>query len=280
MSGAGHPSGVAVAVEGLDAVLGARQILHGVDLVAEPGSVVGVVGPNGSGKSTLLRCISGLLPTTRGSVCIGGTDITTLSSRQRAQRVAFVPQEADLPPDLRVSEYVALGRLPYTPPWSMGRADDAEAIDRALAAVGCADYRDISVSRLSGGERRRVALARGLAQECDLLVLDEPTNHLDIRHQLELLSLVRELGVTVLIALHDLDMAINGCDALYVLRDGRIRVSGAPHILDEKVLAEVFEVAGRRLHDPETGRTHLVFTQTEAVINRPPSDGPRNGDTT
>lgn len=249
----------AIVATGISATLGRRQILTDVDLDAPAGSIVAVIGPNGSGKSTLLRCIVGLLAPTHGRITIGGNDIGALSPRDRARRVAFVPQEADLPPDLLVGEYVALGRLPYTPPWSLGRAGDADAVARALAAVGLADAHHTPVLALSGGERRRVMLARGLAQDCGVLVLDEPTNHLDIRHQLELLTLIRDLGVTVLLAMHDLDLAVNHSDRLYVLCDGTIRVHGTPDVLDETVLSDVFGVTGRRLHDPATGRTHLVF---------------------
>ncbi|WP_226352520.1 ABC transporter ATP-binding protein [Pseudonocardia sp. ICBG601] len=177
--------------ETLSCVLGGRTVLAGVDLAVEPGEVLGVVGPNGSGKSTLLRALAGIRRPAAGRVLLDGTPLTAMRARQRARRIAFVGQEEDLPADLCVGEVVALGLVPHRPPWSGGDAAERAAVTAALAAVQLDGLADRPVDRLSGGERRRVLLARGLAQDAGVLLLDEPTNHLDVRHALGLLELVR-----------------------------------------------------------------------------------------
>ncbi|MGW6036479.1 ABC transporter ATP-binding protein [Gordonia terrae] len=254
---------VGIVVSGIEVWIDGHAVLHDISLDAPAGGIVGLVGPNGSGKSTLLRSVVGLLRPRRGTITVDGRATESMSVRERARQIAFVPQEVDLPADMLVHEYVALGRLPYSSPWSMGRSGDRAAVGRALRSVGMADHAYSAVDHLSGGERRRVALARGLAQDCGVLVLDEPTNHLDIRHQLDLLALVRTLGTTVLVSLHDLDLAARHCDSVYVLEDGRIRAHGdAAAALDPAIVAEVFGVAAHRILNSATGRTHLVFEPT------------------
>ncbi|MBD0020541.1 ATP-binding cassette domain-containing protein [Gordonia pseudamarae] len=263
-------SPIALSAKGIEVRIDGRRILDDVELDVPAGSIVGIVGPNGSGKSTLMRTVVGLQPMRSGTVEIAGRRADTLRARERARLIAFVGQEVDLPPDLLVHEYVALGRLPYSQPWSMGRADDRRAVMRALNMVDMAAYRDTPVERLSGGERRRVALARGLAQHCGLLVLDEPTNHLDIRHQIGLLNLLPTLGTTILVSLHDLDLAAHHCDSLVVLHDGRVRAAGPGDLaLSTSIVDEVFGVHACRLVDPSTGRAHLVFDSP------PPEEGRR-----
>lgn len=257
---------VGIAASGVEVWIDDHPVLQDISLDVRAGDIVGLVGPNGSGKSTLLRSVVGLLRPRRGTVTVDGRETESMSVRDRARQIAFVPQEVDLPADMLVHEYVSLGRLPYAPPWSMGRNDDRAAVEAALRSVGMIEHGDAAVDHLSGGERRRVALARGLAQDCGVLVLDEPTNHLDIRHQLDLLGLVRTLGTTVLVSLHDLDLAARHCDSVYVLNDGRIRAHGdAATALDPAVVAEVFGVSAHRVLNSDTGRTHLVFESTSGA---------------
>ncbi|GAA1873353.1 ABC transporter ATP-binding protein [Pseudonocardia alni subsp. carboxydivorans] len=243
--------------EGLTCVLGGRTVLTGIDLAVEPGEVLGVVGPNGSGKSTLLRALAGIRGPAAGRVLLDGTPLTALRARQRARRIAFVGQEEDLPPDLCAGEVVALGLVPHRPPWAGGDALERAAVTAALAAVELDGLADRPVDRLSGGERRRVLLARGLAQDAGVLLLDEPTNHLDVRHALGLLELVRSLRRTVVVSLHDLDLADRWCDRLVVLHDGR--ALPAVSDLDPDTVSRVFGVAAARVTHPVTGRSRLVF---------------------
>ncbi|MGC0365848.1 iron complex transport system ATP-binding protein [Rhodococcus sp. 27YEA15] len=250
----------ALSAHGVSVRIDRRTIVDSVDLEVDAGSVVGVVGPNGSGKSTLLRALSGLSTLSAGDVRIDGVPVRSMSARTRARAVSFVAQEEDSPADLLVHEYVALGRTPHAKPWTIGGKSEALVVDRALGEVGVGGLRDASMDSLSGGERRRVVLARGLAQDAGLLILDEPTNHLDIRHQLELLDLIRSLDRTVIVALHDLDLAASVCDRIMVLDGGVTRAFGSPGaVLTPEVLASVFGVQAFELRNPVTGRTHLVF---------------------
>ncbi|OUC78917.1 ABC transporter ATP-binding protein [Gordonia lacunae] len=251
---------VGLSASGVEVWIDDHPVLHDISLEVPAGNIVGLVGPNGSGKSTLLRSVVGALRPRRGTITVDGRATGSMSTRERARQIAFVPQEVDLPADMLVHEYVALGRLPYSSPWSMGRSGDRAAVGRALRSVGMAEHAYSAVDHLSGGERRRVALARGLAQDCGVLVLDEPTNHLDIRHQLDLLTFLRTVGTTVLVSLHDLDLAARHCDSIYVLNDGRIPAHGeAVSALDPAVVAEVFGVSAHWAVNFATGRTHLVF---------------------
>ena len=155
---------------------------------------------------------------------------------------------------------VATGRLPHGRLLAADRVGDGAIVDHAMRSAGIAELADRQVSTLSGGERQRVHLARALAQEPQLLVLDEPTNHLDVRHQLELLALVRELAVTTLITLHDLNLAAAYCDQIVMLEHGRVVASGAPEdVFTPELLLRVFGVRADTLINPLTGRLQLVY---------------------
>ncbi|MFG2333964.1 ABC transporter ATP-binding protein [Streptomyces sp. NPDC048604] len=250
-------------------VAGAR-LVRDITLHAAAGQVVGLVGPNGSGKSSLLRCVYRALRPATGTVRLDGEDLHAMDAREGARLLAALPQETSAEFDFSVGEVVAMGRLPHRR-GATGRltADDDRICAQALARVGAAHLTDRSLLTLSGGERQRVLIARALAQQPRVLVLDEPTNHLDIAQQLEVLALVRGLGPTVLVALHDLNLAARHCDVLYVIADGRIVASGPPHdVLSPDLLAKVFGVRAHRVRHPDTGAVQLLFdrlTEQEQV---------------
>ncbi len=245
---------------GLTCEIGGRTIVSGVDLDVPRGSMVALVGPNGSGKSTLIRSLVGLRPAAAGHVHVGGTDLAEISSRQRAKLLAHVGQEEGPTEDLLVGEMVALGRVPHRQPWSLDASSERPLVMEALEMVGMADFADRPCQHLSGGERRRVMLARGIAQGSELLVLDEPTNHLDVHHQIQLMETIRGLGRTVLAAVHDLPLAAAHFDRVAVLHEGGLLAVGEPaEVLDPQVLRTVFGVRATHLVDPATGRVHLVL---------------------
>ncbi|MFI8490225.1 ABC transporter ATP-binding protein [Streptomyces rubrogriseus] len=249
-----------VEVEGLTVEMSGARLLDDVSLHADSGGFVGLVGPNGSGKSTLLRCVYRALRPTAGVVRLGGDELPSLSPRESARRLAALPQEAGAEFDFTVAEVVAMGRLPHQGAAARASDEDRHVCAAALEGVGADHLADRGFLTLSGGERQRVLIARALAQQPRILVLDEPTNHLDIAQQLEVLSLVRSGGPTVLAALHDLNLAALHCDRLHVVDGGRVVASGAPHdVLTADLLADVFGVRAHRVAHPETGALQLLF---------------------
>lgn len=239
---------------------GGRIIVDGVTLEAAPGRMLGLVGPNGSGKSSLLRLLCGLRKVRSGVVSLGGTNIGALSRQAVARRLAVVEQHAGTQSQVTVEDVVRLGRTPHRSalaPWS--EVDEA-AVAGALERVGLDARRDQPWETLSGGERQRAQIARALAQEPSELVLDEPTNHLDVRHQLDALTLVRRLGVTSIVALHDLNLAALFCDEIAVLTEGRLVRSGTPEaVLNAKMIAEVFGVCAEVRVSALSGRPHIEY---------------------
>ncbi|MFE2294445.1 ABC transporter ATP-binding protein [Streptomyces sp. NPDC059452] len=237
-----------------------RHLVDGVDLTAADGETVGLVGPNGSGKTTLLRCVYGTLRPTHGRVLLDGDDLATLPVKARAQRIATVPQDSHAGFELTVGQVVAMGRAPHKRFWEADNAADTALVTDALKRVGIAALEPRTFSSLSGGERQRALVARALVQQPSLVVLDEPTNHLDIRYQLEILSLIRELGTTNLLALHDLNLAAYYCDRIYVLKDGRVVASGTPEeVLTAELLGEVYGVAAEVSTHPKTGAPTVIY---------------------
>ena len=240
--------------------IASRRIVNEVSLEVAPGEIVGLIGPNGSGKSTLLRAVYRLLKPVAGYVQLGGDDVWRLNAREAARRTAVVVQETPSDFDFTVGEVVEMGRTPHKGLLEADNARDAQIVQDALARVNMADFVARSFNTLSGGEKQRVLVARALAQEPKLLVLDEPTNHLDIRYQLEILNLVRELGITTLVTLHDLNLAAAYCHRLYLLANGRIVMAGIPDVvLTPQWVRDVYGVATTCIPHPTTGRLLLAF---------------------
>ena len=246
--------------------IASRRIVNEVSLEVVPGEIVGLIGPNGSGKSTLLRSIYRLLKPVAGYVYLGGDDVWQLSAREAARRTAVVVQETPSDFDFTVAEVVEMGRTPHKGLLEADNARDAQIVQEALARVNMTAFTERSFNTLSGGEKQRVLVARALVQEPKLLVLDEPTNHLDIRYQLEILNLVRTLGITTLVTLHDLNLAATYCSRLYLLANGRIATSGAPEaVLTPAWVRSVYGVDAHCGVHPISGRLHLVFTATNGA---------------
>ncbi|KPI06877.1 Iron-chelate-transporting ATPase [Actinobacteria bacterium OK074] len=249
-----------VAIEDLHVAYAGRTVVAGAQLVAAEGEITGLVGPNGSGKSTLLRTVYRHLKPVAGRVLLAGTDIRELTPVQSARHIAALPQERGGDFELTVREVVAMGRNPYQRAFAGEGAADRDAVARALAEVGLAGYGGRRFTALSGGERQRALLARAFAQNPDVLVLDEPTNHLDVRHQVELLALLRDRRRTTLVSLHDLNAAASVCDRLHVLHAGTVVASGPPReVLTPELLAEVFGVRAAVVDHPLTGDPLIAF---------------------
>lgn len=263
--------GVALRLAGVSVRFGPRFALREVDLDVRPGEVVALAGPNGSGKTTLIRAVLGLVPLDQGAIEILGDPLVSLSIRERARRVAWVPQEEGARDNVRLIDYVQYGRYSHRDVWTGPTSDDRAAVELALRSAGLADRAQDGILTLSGGERQRATLARTLAQETPILLLDEPTSHLDIGHQLDFLGRVRELArerrVAVIAALHDLNLAARYADRIVVLARGRRVAVGSPtEILSAELLAEVWGVDAELRLDPASG---LPFLLPRRLIRAP-----------
>lgn len=238
----------------------APLILHPTSFTVPAGRIMGIVGPNGAGKSTLLRMLYRFQAPLTGSVHVGGDDLWSMPPRAAARRVAAVLQEQPTDFGLTVREIVALGRTPHRLGFSTEGARDGEVIESVLARLDLAVLGGRKLGTLSGGERQRVMMARALAQEPQVLILDEPTNHLDIRHQLDVLDLVRNLDLTIVTSLHDLNMAAENCDAILILQNGHPVAQGAPQdVLSEDAVSGAFDVIARRENLAPSNTDHLTF---------------------
>jgi len=240
--------------------IGRKTVLDNVSFVAQPGRMVGLLGPNGSGKTSLLRLIAGLKLPKSGRVTFDDVDVTTVSRRTMAQRVAFVEQHASTNANLKVIDVVKLGRFPHRTMFAAWSDKDHKAVEDALERTGIVVKRNDYWQNLSGGEKQRVHIARALAQKPRELILDEPTNHLDIQHQMGLLRLVSDLSITSIIALHDLNHAAMFCDEIVVLQSGKIVASGTPEeVITEHLLKDVFCVDARVEASPYSLRPHIHY---------------------
>ena len=223
-----------------------KEIVHGISLDIPEGKVTAIIGPNGCGKSTTLKALSRILPY-KGSVTFKGQEMSTLSQREFAKCLAILTQSPQAPSDLTVNDLVEMGRFPHR--GFLGRAgkDDKEHVEWALEQTGVKEMRYRLLNTLSGGERQRAWIAMALAQRPEVLLLDEPTTYLDICHQLEIMQLItrlnQELGLTVVMVVHDLNHAIMYADHVVVVKAGKLVTSGAPReIITADLLAEVFKV--------------------------------------
>ncbi|MGA5761916.1 ABC transporter ATP-binding protein [Nonomuraea bangladeshensis] len=237
-----------------------RPIVDGITVAFTPGGLTGLLGPNGSGKSTFLRLLAGLLRPHGGTVLLDGHDLDRLPRRDVARRLAVVAQEVSTDAELTVLDVALLGRIPHRRRLAASTGeDDLVHARRALRRCGVADLEHRRWSTLSGGERQRVNIARALAQEPTELLLDEPTNHLDIAHQLALLDLLAATPVTVVTALHDLNLAAQYCDQLLLLHEGRLVAAGPPaEVLTEETVEHVYRVRTEITHSA-AGRPSLRF---------------------
>ncbi len=223
----------------------ARQpdILHNLSFAVAQGEVLAICGANGAGKSSLLRLLYRHQAPRKGTVRLMGRDLWQMKAPEAARVVAAVLQEQPTDFALTARQIVGLGRLPHRKGFGPGQTDTA-MVEASLRRMDLTAFADRAFGTLSGGERQRVMVARALAQEPQAIVLDEPTNHLDIRHQLELLALLRGLGLTVITTLHDLTLAAEFADRVMILHQGRIIADAPPdQALSEAIIAQAFNVA-------------------------------------
>ena len=238
---------------------GSKNILADIDLSIKNNGIVGIIGPNGSGKSTLLKCIYRVLKPKTGTIFIDGKNINDYQFKETAKKMAVVAQHNDTHFDFNVLEMVLIGRSPHKKFMERDSAEDIELAYKALEQVNMKDFADRNFSSLSGGEKQRIILARALVQNTDCLILDEPTNHLDIKHQLHFMGLAKDLKITVISAIHDLNIAAMYCDKIYALKEGQIIASGSVYeVITEEVIKTLYDVEAKIIYDEEK-KPHVIF---------------------
>lgn len=237
-----------------------KQIVKNVSLSVPEGKFVVLLGPNGSGKSTLLKSIYRTLPYQSGSVYLDQKNCKEISYRDFAAQVAVVSQFSNIAFDFSVEEIVMMGRAPHLGVMGKEGKEDISIVKEALEAVGMGEYAKRAFASLSGGEKQRVLLARAIAQKPQLMILDEPTNHLDIRYQLQVLAIVKKMGISCIAALHDLNLASQFGDLIYLLCDGKIVASGTPEeVLNPATIREVYHVDSSIVSMEDTGQMVISY---------------------
>ena len=241
--------------------IGNNEILKGVSIDSKNKEFVGIIGPNGSGKSTLLKCIYRILKPNNGCIMLGEEDISKMSVKESAKKLAVVAQHNYYNFDFSVGEVVLMGRSPHKKSLEPDNSEDYDIVNESLEKVGMLGFKNRSFSTLSGGEQQRVILARALAQQTPCLILDEPTNHLDIKYQLSLLNIVKSLNLTIISAIHDLNIASMYCDRLFVMKNGRIVGMGTPQeVLTKEFIKEIYDIDVEIVYDSK-GDLHILYSR-------------------
>ncbi|WP_430332600.1 ABC transporter ATP-binding protein [Rhodococcus sp. ACT016] len=271
MTTTAHPTPAPrLVAENLTLGYGDRVIVEGLDVEIPTGVITTVIGPNGCGKSTMLRALGRLLKPRAGTVLLDGKAISSMRTKDVARTLGMLPQSPVAPEGLTVADLVARGRHPHQSWIRQWSSDDEGEVARALALTGVADLADRPVDQLSGGQRQRAWISMALAQGTDILLLDEPTTYLDLSHSVEVLDLVdrmhEEMGRTVIMVLHDLNLAVRYSDHLIVMAEGRIVASGKPQdVISAELLEEVFGLEAAVIDDPVSDRPLIVPIGTRHV---------------
>ena len=253
----------AVRLEGMTTGYDGRDVLQGLTLTVDEGSMLALIGPNGCGKTTLLRTVTGILKPWQGRVTLFGNDVAGLSRREIAQLVAVVPQESHFAYSFSVEEIVLMGRNPYLKPFQRESTEDYAVVSEAMKFTDVYGLKARKIDELSGGERQRVVIARSIAQRSRLLLLDEPTAHLDINHQIEILELLVRLhdrGLTILFVSHDLNLASEYCERVALMNNGSIEAIGAPEeVITPDLIQRVYRAKVRVEKNPVTHLPHVLL---------------------
>jgi iron complex transport system ATP-binding protein len=254
---------VRLAADGVTLAYCDHVVVRDLDLQLTEGSFTAIVGPNGCGKSTLLRALGRLMRPAGGQVLLDGQAIARTPTREVARVLGLLPQAPVAPEGLTVADLVARGRHPHQSWLRQWSRDDEAVVGEALAWTDMVGLADRPVDELSGGQRQRAWISMALAQGTDLLLLDEPTTYLDLSHQIDVLELVGRLhaerGRTVVVVLHDLNLAARYAQRLVAMKAGALVASGTPEeVLTEQLLADVFDLEARILIDPVAGTPMVV----------------------
>jgi iron complex transport system ATP-binding protein len=245
-----------------------KEIIKGLSLDIEAGSFLGIIGPNGSGKTTLLKLFSRSILPTKGSIEFEGKDIFAYKFKELYQKMAFVSQNTDVSFPFSVWEVVLMGRIPHLARFAHETAKDFAAADEALGLTGCRQLKDKAIDQLSAGERQMALISKSLAQEPVLLFLDEPTSHLDIGHQIQILDLLRHLNrrkkMTIVVVLHDLNLAGEYCDRIVLLNEGKVFADAGPNeVLTYQNIEKVYKTVVVVKNNPLSNKPYVALVPGE-----------------
>lgn len=250
-------------VENVGVHLGAKKIIKDINLHVDNHSFVALLGPNGSGKTTLLKSVYRVLEPSHGMIYLDDFKMKNLSPKKIAQHMSVVSQFQSNSFDFTVGEMVLMGRTPHLRPLEKESLEDYQLMDEALRKTGLYEFKNRSISELSGGEKQRVVLARAIVQGPSLMILDEPSNHLDIKYQLEILQIIKNLGINVLAALHDISLAAQFCDYIYFIKEGEIKYNGTPkEVITKEIMKEIYEVDCEIFVDSRTNNLSISYYTT------------------
>lgn len=261
--------GAAMEIAGLSCGYGRSPVLKNIGLQIGKGEFVGIIGPNGSGKTTLLRAMTKVIKPSAGRIVLDGTDIWNMGFVELARKIAVVSQNLESA-SMTAEEFVLLGRIPHFKKFQfLENGADVKIARDALALTGALHLGGKQLEHISGGERQLVHIARALAQEPSLLLLDEPTAHLDITHQVKVLDLLkklnRDLGLTVAVVLHDLNLAAEYCTRLALIGGGELRRVGSPEeVLDYKIIEDVYKTVVVVEKNPISKKPHVLLVSEDA----------------
>lgn len=236
-----------IEVKNLNYTIGEKHILKDINFQIEKGKIYGILGKNGSGKSTLLKALSKINPTKNSTIYINQKDINTYTSKQLAKTIAVVPQQTNLMFDFSAHQIALMGRIPYQKPLYSDSEEDFEIVKQSMLKTNTWHLRNMNAKNLSGGEFQRLIIARALSQQTPILMLDEPVSSLDIKHQFDIMNLLKtinkETSATILIILHDLNLALKYCDELILLNNGELVAFGqSKNILTEENISKHFDI--------------------------------------
>ena len=261
-----------LSVDDLTWIAGSRALLNDIQFKVPKGIMLGIIGPNGAGKSSLLRCLYRYIKPQSGVIRLNDIDIYQFSHKTFARKIAVVQQDTPQQITLTTYQLVTMGLAPHKGLFEFTSNTDKNIIMDALERVGLLAKANDLFEHLSGGEKQRALIARAIVQQPELLILDEPTNHLDIRYQIQILELVKSLGITVIASIHDLNLASAFCDKLLMLEQGVVIAKGTPsEVLTESRLSDVFGVCASIESHPQHGKPliNYFYGYTQDFLNQP-----------
>ena len=241
-----------------------KEVIENLSVDFEQGEFIALLGPNGAGKSTLLKSIIGFLIPEKGEVLIKNKSVSNWNKKDLARNISFIPQDFKLQFDYLVEDLVLMGRFPYVGYWQSYSQKDQEITQNVLKQLDLFKLRKKQFSQLSGGERKRVTIARALAQETDILLMDEAFANLDINHQLEIMQLLSEINLKqkklIILVSHNINLASEYCQRILMMKEGKLIADGYPEeIITTENLKELYETNLKIIPNPLTGKPNLIY---------------------